>query len=136
VQVLFSVEAPWISWLIQERALSNIFTCQCHGLALLEGSVDVMFPSVVLMFTVSYHSLSTADVVTEQVYFMYEVPWFCSSVLGVTTYQSVLLCEMVYIVLYINFVKLIVINCKMNEIYINCEGEIVMTDYSKIVFYV
>jgi len=115
VQVLFSVEAPWISWLIQERALSNIFTCQCHGLALLGVSVDVMFASVVLMFTVSYHSLSTADVVTEQVYFMYEVPWFCSSVLGVTTYQSVLLCEMVYIVLYINFVKLIVINCKMNE---------------------
>ena len=74
-----------------------------------------MFLSVVLMFTLSYHSLSTADVVTEQVYFMYEVPWFCSSVLGVTTYQSVLLCEMVYIVLYINFVKLIVINCKMNE---------------------
>jgi hypothetical protein len=62
-----------------------------------------MFLSVVLMFTVSYHSLSTADVVTEQVYFMYEVPWFCSSVLGITTYQNVLLCELVYIVLYINF---------------------------------
>jgi len=76
--------------------------CQCHGLALLGGSVDVMFPSVVLMFTLSYHSLSTADV-TEQVYFIYEGPWFCSSVLGITTYQNVLLCEMVYIVLYINF---------------------------------
>jgi hypothetical protein len=72
-------------------------------LALLGGFVDVMFLSVVLMFTVSYHSLSTADVVTEQVYFMYEVPWFYSSFLGITTYQNVLLCEMVYIVLYINF---------------------------------
>jgi len=55
------------------------------------------------MFTLSYHSLSTADVVTEQVFCMYEVPWFCLSVLGITTYQYILLCEMVYIVLYINF---------------------------------
>ena len=110
VHVLFSVEALWISWLIQETALSNIFMCQSHGLALLGVSVDVilgvsvdvMFPSVVLMFIVSYHSLSTADVVTEQVFCMYEVPWFCSSVLGVTTYQNVLLCEMVYILLNIN----------------------------------
>jgi hypothetical protein len=72
-------------------------------LALLAVSVDVMFPSVVLMFTLSYHSLSTADVVTEQVFFMYEVPWFCSSVLGITSYQGILLREMVYIKLYANF---------------------------------
>jgi len=77
--------------------------CQCHGLALLGGSVDVVFPSVVLVFTLSYQSLSTAHVVTEHVFCMYEVPWFCSSVLGITTYQSVLLYEMVYIILYINF---------------------------------
>jgi hypothetical protein len=83
VHGLFSVEALCIRWLIQETALSNIFVCQCHGLALLGGSVDVVFPSVVLMFTLSCLSLSTADVVTEQVFFMYEVPWFCSSVLCV-----------------------------------------------------
>jgi hypothetical protein len=85
VHGIFSVEAVCISWLIQERALSNIFMCQCHGLALLGVSVDVMFPSVVLTFTLSYHSLSTADVVTEQVLCTDEVPWFCSSVLGITT---------------------------------------------------
>ena len=61
---LFSVEALCISWLIRETALSNIFMCQCHGLALLGGCAYVMFLSVVLMFTLSYHSLSTADVVT------------------------------------------------------------------------
>ena len=100
---LFSVEALCISWLIRETALSNIFMCQCHGLALLGGTVYVVFRRVVLVFTLSYQSLSTADVVTEQVFYMYEMPWFCLSVLGITTYQSVLLCEMVYIVLYINF---------------------------------
>ena len=42
VHGLFSVEALCISWLIQETALSNIFMCQCHGLALLGGSVDVV----------------------------------------------------------------------------------------------
>jgi len=73
-----------------------------------------MFLSVVLMFTLSYHSLSTADVVTEQVYFMYEVPWFYSSFLGITTYQNVLLCEMVYIVLYINFYFVLQCTSKKN----------------------
>ena len=43
------VEALCISCLIQETALSNSFVCHCHGLVLLGGSVDVMFPSVVLM---------------------------------------------------------------------------------------
>jgi hypothetical protein len=71
VHVLFSVEALCFSWLIQETALGNIFMYQCHGLALVGVSVDVMFPSVVLMFTLSYHPLSTADVVTEQVFFMF-----------------------------------------------------------------
>jgi hypothetical protein len=85
LHVVFSVEALCISWLIQETALSNLFTCQCNGLALLGGYVDVMFPSVVLVFTLSYHSLSTATDVTEQVFCMYEVPCFCSSVLGITT---------------------------------------------------
>ena len=49
VRGLFSVEAPCISWLIQETALSNSFMCQCHGLVLLGGSVEFVFPSVVLM---------------------------------------------------------------------------------------
>ena len=56
-------------------------------------------------FAVLLHSLSTADV-TEQAFCMYEVPWFCPSVLcvqGFTTYQGILLCEMLYFVLYINF---------------------------------
>jgi hypothetical protein len=53
------------------------------------------------MFTLSYRSLSTTDV-AEQVFFMYEVPWFCSSVLGIFTYQGILLREM-YIKLYVNF---------------------------------
>jgi hypothetical protein len=34
---------------------------------------------------------------------MYEVPWFYSSVLGITTYQGILLSEMVYFILYVNF---------------------------------
>jgi hypothetical protein len=34
-------------------------------------------------FAVLLHSLSTADDVTEQVFCMYEVPWFCLSVLCV-----------------------------------------------------
>jgi len=114
VHGIFFVEAVCFSWLIQETALSNIFTCQCHGLAFLGVSVDVMFPSVVLMFTVSYHSLSTTDVVTEQVYFMYEVPWFCSSVLCITTYQGVLLCEMLYFILYINFYFVLQCTSKKN----------------------
>ena len=71
VHGLFSVEALCISCLIQETALRNIFKCQCHGLALLGASVDVVFSSVVLMFTLSYHSLSTTDA-TEQVFCMYE----------------------------------------------------------------
>jgi len=54
------------------------------------------------MFTLSYHSLSTTDV-TAQIFCMCELPWFCSSVLGITTYQGILLCEMLYFVLYINF---------------------------------
>ena len=41
------------------------------------------FPLWCSCYTLSYHSLSTADVVTEQVFCMYEVPWFCSSVLCV-----------------------------------------------------
>jgi hypothetical protein len=49
VHGLFSVEALCISWLIQETALSNSFVCHCHGLVLLGGSVDVIFPTVVLM---------------------------------------------------------------------------------------
>ena len=39
------------------------------------------FPVWCSCYTLSYHSLSTADVVTEQVLCMCEVPWFCSSVL-------------------------------------------------------
>ena len=100
---LFSVEAVCISWLIEETALSNIFMCQYHRLALLGASVDVVFPSVVLMFTLNYHSLSTADVVTDQVFCMCELPWFCPSVLGITTYEGILLCEMLYFILCINF---------------------------------
>ena len=49
VHGLFSVEALCISWLIQDTAFSNSFMCQCHGLVLLRWSVDVVFPSVVLM---------------------------------------------------------------------------------------
>jgi len=103
VHILFSVEAVCISWLIEETAHSNIFMCWCHGLALLGGSVDVVFSNVLLMFTLNYHSLSTADVLTEQVFCMCEVPWFWSSVLGITTYQIILLCEMLDFILYINF---------------------------------
>jgi len=65
-------------------------------------------------YTLSYHSLNTADVVTEQVFCMYGVPWFCLSVLCITTYQTALLCEMVYIVLYINLNFVLEVTPKKN----------------------